>query len=184
MWLAWLLTGFQPLPQLPTSKLGPSVADSQVGGFVTFSDPVGLSNELSCEVGYFSSCSPHRFLPSEILRLYFLMLEPWIVWSVSLPSCSSQLCACKCETTRCCLTHPGLQLPPFHVSSLPQLPISILPTGLDECFFFKSLVLRLPYNLIFWQFWLFFVFKFLLPFFWLYELAKCIYLHLHLGQKS
>ena len=27
-------------------------------------------------------------------------------------------------------------------------------------FFFNSLVVGLPYNLIFWQFWLFFVFKF------------------------
>ena len=35
-----------------------------------------------------------------------------------------------------------------------------LPTTLDECFFFNSLVVRLPYNLIFWQFRLFFVFKF------------------------
>ena len=33
-------------------------------------------------------------------------------------------------------------------------------TGLDECFFFKSLAFGLPYSLIFWQFWLFFVFKF------------------------
>ena len=26
------------------------------------------------------------------------------------------------------------------------------PTGLDECFFFNSLVVRLPYSSIFWQF--------------------------------
>ena len=32
--------------------------------------------------------------------------------------------------------------------------------GLDECFFFNSLVVRLSYSLIFCQFWLFFVFKF------------------------
>ena len=41
-----------------------------------------------------------------------------------------------------------------------QLPISTPPTGLNECFFFNSLVVRLPYSSIFWQFWLFFVFKF------------------------
>ena len=41
-----------------------------------------------------------------------------------------------------------------------QLPISAPPTSLDECFFFNSLVVGLPYSLIFWQFWLFFVFKF------------------------
>ena len=40
------------------------------------------------------------------------------------------------------------------------LPISTPPFDLDECFFFKSLVVKFPYSSIFWQFWLFFVFKF------------------------
>ena len=58
------------------------------------------------------------------------------------------------------LTSPG---PP--AAALPQvlsaqLPISTPPTGLGECFFFNSLVVGLPYSLIFCQFWLFFVFKF------------------------
>ena len=43
-------------------------------------------------------------------------------------------------------------------ATLPQAS-SLLPS-LDECFFFNSLVVGLPYSLIFWQFWLFFVFKF------------------------
>ena len=34
MLLALLSPGFQSLPWLPTIKLGPSGADSQVGGFV------------------------------------------------------------------------------------------------------------------------------------------------------
>ena len=72
-------------------------------------------------------------------------------------------------------------------STLPQvlstrLPVSAPPTSLDECFFFISLVVRLPYSLIFCQFWLFFVFK-LLSFFWLCEEAQCVYLCLHLGWK-
>ena len=33
------------------------------------------------------------------------------------------------------------------------------PTSLNECFFFIFLVVELSYDLIFWQFWLFFVFK-------------------------
>ena len=41
-----------------------------------------------------------------------------------------------------------------------QLPVSAPPAGLDECFFFNSLVVGLPYSSIFCQFWLFFVFKF------------------------
>ena len=43
--------------------------------------------------------------------------------------------------------------------ALPQV-ISSPPNGLDECFFFNSLVVGLPNSLIFCQFWLFFVFKF------------------------
>ena len=34
MVLALLSAGFQTLPSLPTSKVGPSGADSHVGGFV------------------------------------------------------------------------------------------------------------------------------------------------------
>ena len=65
-----------------------------------------------------------------------------------------------------------------------QLPISVPPTGLDECFFFNSLVVRLPYSSIFYQLWLFFASKLLLSFFWLFEEAQCVYLRFHLGQKS
>ena len=64
-----------------------------------------------------------------------------------------------------------------------QLPISAPPTGLGECFFFISLVVGLPFSLIFCQLWLFFVFKLLLSFFWLCKEAQCVYLCLHLGQK-
>ena len=38
-------------------------------------------------------------------------------------------------------------------------PVSTHPSGMDESFFFNSLVVRLPYSLIFWQL-LFFVLKF------------------------
>ena len=69
-------------------------------------------------------------------------------------------------------------------SSPPQLPVSSAPTSLDECFYFISLVVGLPCSLIFCQFWLFFVFKLLLSFFWLCEEVQCVYLHLHLGRKS
>ena len=66
----------------------------------------------------------------------------------------------------------------------PWLPASAPPTSLDECFFFIFLVVKLPYSSIFCQFWLLFVFKLLLSFFWLCEEAQCVYLRLHLGQKS
>ena len=82
------------------------------------------------------------------------------------------------------LPAPILQQPTWRLSSPPQLPISTPPTSLDECFFFNSLVVRLPYSTIFWQFWLVFVFKFVVVLFRLWEEAQCIYLCLHLGQKS
>ena len=63
----------------------------------------------------------------------------------------------------------------------PWLPVSAPPTGLDECFFFISLVVGLPYSLIFCQFWLFFVFRLLLSFFWLCEEVQFVYLCLHIG---
>ena len=59
----------------------------------------------------------------------------------------------KCGITQCtswCLA----------TSSLPLLPVSAPIISLDECFFFNSLVVGLPYSSILWQFWLFFVFKF------------------------
>ena len=71
---------------------------------------------------------------------------------------------------------------PLQVLSAP-LPISAPPTGLDECFFFISLVVGLPCSSIFCQFWLFFVFKLLLSFFWLCEEAQCVYLRLRLDRK-
>ena len=123
---------------------------------------MGLSNEPSCEAGSFSGhLNPHRFLQSEVLRLPFPTLEPWVLWSVSLPSCSPGLSACKCGTANCHLACPILQLPPCHGSSPPQLPYSPPPTSLEECFFFNSLVVGLPYNSIFWQF------SLLLSSFWL-----------------
>ena len=41
-----------------------------------------------------------------------------------------------------------------------QLPISAPATSLNECFFFNSLVVGLPYSSIFFQFWLLFISKF------------------------
>ena len=47
------------------------------------------------------------------------------------------------------------QPPPCCESSPPPLPVPAPPTRLDECFFFNSLLVGLPYSLIFCQFWLF-----------------------------
>ena len=63
------------------------------------------------------------------------------------------------------------QLLPCCESSPPQISISAPPTGLDECFFFISLVVGLPYSSIFCQFWLLFVCQLLLSF-WLCKEAQ------------
>ena len=80
------------------------------------------------------------------------------------------------------IPHPVLQPLPCCVSSLPRLPISTPPTGLGECFF-NSFVVGFPQSSVFWQFWLFFVFQFVVIL-WLCKEAQCIYLCLHLGWKS
>ena len=93
-----------------------------------------LSNELSCETGSFS-CHGN---PCSILQLPLSLQfpgEPALhhLQSAALPCCR-----------------------PMHLSFLPL--VSAAPTSLGECFF-NSLVVGLPCSLIFWQFWLFFVFK-------------------------
>ena len=94
------LAGFQYFPCYLQANWALLV---QILGWVIlcmFLDPVGLSNKLSCEAGSFSHPrsyhSPHRFLQPEVLRLYFPALEPWVVWSVSFPSCSG-LSTHRCE---------------------------------------------------------------------------------------
>ena len=167
--LARLSAGFHSLPPLLMSILGPSGADSWVGGFVCL---LGACWSLQQTLPW-----GWEFLPlppqlpqmfSEALRLNFPVLEPWVAQSVSIPSCSSQfICMWMWD-------HSVPNLPPCWVCQLPLgppatalpwvlstwLPISAPPTGLDECFFFNSFVVGLPYSSIFCLFWLFFVFKF------------------------
>ena len=119
-------------------------------------------------------------------ELYFPTLELWVVRSVAGSTSATSLPAAALPTL---LHNPPpswvCQPLPCWVSSPPdRLPVSAPPTDLDECFFFISLVLGLPYSSIFCQFWLFFVFKLLLTFFWLCGEAQCVYLRLYLGRKS
>ena len=98
---------------------------------------------------------------------------------VSLPSCSSWFICMQMWG------HSHLPCPNSLAAALTGVlyVLAARPTCLDECFFFNSLVVGLPYSLIFWPFWLFFYFKFVVSFFWLCEEAKYIYLYHHLGQK-
>ena len=126
-----------------------------MGGLVYVLGPCGSLQQLSCEAGSFSCHhNLHRFLQPEVLRLYFPSLKSWVVQCVSLPSCSSWFI--HMQMWDC----PVCQSLPCHMSSPPWLLISTPTASLNECFFFNSLVVRLPCSMIFWQFWLFFVYKF------------------------
>ena len=160
---ASLSARFQSLPPLPTIKLGPSGADSQVCGLVHALGPYA-SLQWTLLWGWEFLLLPPQ-LPQVCsvrgLRLYFSELDPWVALSVA-------------GSASCCLALPAPQstasLGPTATVLLwvlsTRLPVSapppVPPTGLDECFFFISLVVGLPYSSIFCQFWLFFVFKLLL----------------------
>ena len=82
-------------------------------------------------------------------------------------SLSAWECGTTQSTSRClaCSTSRHLACPgPLATALLwvlsAWLPISAPPTSLDECMFFNSLVVGLPYSSIFCHFWLFFIFKF------------------------
>ena len=79
------------------------------------------------------------------------------------------------QSANCRLAHPSHQPPCWHVSCLSQLLVSTPLSSLNECLLFNSLVVRLPYSSIFWQFWLFLFLNLLLSFFWLCEGAKYIH---------
>ena len=92
------------------------------------------------------------------------MLEPSFRGLSCSPFVSPGLSACKGGTASLCHSHLVLQLLPWLLFSPPWLPIFSPPTSLDECFFFNSLVVGLPYSSIFCQFLLFFVFNFVVVF--------------------
>ena len=119
---------------------------------------MGLSNELSCEGGHFSCCclNPHRCFQS----------EAWGFISLCLNSGLHGLSPGPADALQRVLSA--------------RLPISAPPTSLDECFFFISLVVGLPYSSIFCELWLFFVFKLLLPFFWVCKEAQCVLSLIHI----
>ena len=124
-------------------------------GFVYLLGPCRSPMNSPVRLGVSPAASlPHKIFQSEFLRLYFPVLEPWVAWSVSLPSCPSRFI---CTHMWDCPLHQPL---PCLESSPPQLPISAPPTSLKECFFFNFSVVGLPYSSVFWHFWLFFVFRF------------------------
>ena len=95
------------------------------------------------------------------------------------PVVSPGLSACKCKTAQSAICHlPWSTSCSFAPVLSAWLHVSTSPTGLDECFFFKSLVVSLPIELvssIFCQFWWLFVLKFVVVFFWVVR-GRTVYL--------
>ena len=109
MVLAWFSPAFSHFPRYPQANWALLVLIPWWVGLYMLWDPMGLSNTLSCEARSSSlRCNPHRFFQLEVLGLYFPKQEPWVVWSVSLPICSSGLSAHKYGTAgsaSCRLAH-------------------------------------------------------------------------------
>ena len=114
---------------------------------------LGVSSAAaSTPTGVFSQRFEALFPGTEILGCAVYLVPQWFFWvylhgNVGPPSLKST-------------TLPVRQPQPCCESSPHRLRVSVPLTSLDEHFFFNSLVVGLPYSSIFWQFWLFFVFKF------------------------
>ena len=132
------------------------------------------------------------------LRLYFPTLEPWVVWSASLPCCSSGSIytrmwgrrVCQPPPCRVCKLQPGLLHSTIrhlagssshHLALSPLCPGCPSPPLLPVWMNVSSLFPWLSdfHTVRFCQFWLIFVLKLLLC-----KEAQYVYLRLHLGRKS
>ena len=180
MLLALLSAGFQSLPLLPTIKLGPSGADSWVSELVCVLRLCGSFQGALLWGWEFLPLPPQ---PPQVfsirgLRLYFPVLEPWVVQSVLLPSCSSQFIWMQMWGHPVCNLLPCLSpfclaacLCPYYWSGWMFLLYILGCQTSTEFAFLSVLVVFLFLNL-------------LLSFFWLCEeVVQCVYLHLHLGRK-
>ena len=108
--LAQLSAGFQSLLLLPTSKLGPSGADSQVGGFVYVLEPCDLSNELSCEVGgSIATTTPTSFYSQRFWGFLFLHWNPGFYGLSLSPVVPPSLSTLECGINIHCLAPMGPQ---------------------------------------------------------------------------
>ena len=130
-------------------------------GLCAFQDCVGLPTNSPVRLGVSpAATTPTGFYCQRFCGFISPHWNPGLQSQSRSPVVPPGLSACKCGT--------GHQPPPCPIFqplsrqeiAPPWLPISTPPTHLDECFFFNSLVVGLPYSLIFWQFWLFFAFKF------------------------
>ena len=132
MLLARLLAGFQSLTSLLTSKLGPSVANSQVGGFVYILGPCGFL-QWTLLWGWEFLLLPQslQVFTAWGFKASFSHAGTLGFTVVSLPSCSSQFIRMLMWTT----SH-HLAAHPLHLSclSMPLLPVRMKFSSLTPWF--------------------------------------------------
>ena len=108
MALAPLSGGFESLPPLPTIKLGPSSADSRVGGLVHTLGPCGSLQRPFPRALEFLPLPPQPPWVFSIrgLRLYFPELEPWLCGLLHSPAVPPGLSIRECGAvgSASCLT--------------------------------------------------------------------------------
>ena len=136
------------------------VLNPKVGGFVYI-----LGLWLSWGTGsFFCHPSSHWFFQPEVRRLYFPGIGNLgcVIWP------GAGITHSPGVPPSIYLPLVGLPSSPAATAAASSLPYQILSalgpwlhpsTHLDEYFFFKSLVVGLPYSSTFWQFWLFFVLR-------------------------
>ena len=186
--LAQLLVDFQPLPLLPTSKVGPSGADSQVDGFLYILGPHG-SLQWTLLWGWeflpvpqppqiFLVRSSEALFPHAGTLGWVVCLAPHLFFpvylhaNVEIPAPPAP--ASPAQSSSCCLALSPLYL---NCLSRPLLPVWMNVSSL-------TLWLSNFHTVQFFGKSGYFLFLNLLSFFWLCEEAKCIYLRLHLGWQS
>ena len=128
MVLAFLSAGFLSLPPVPASKMGPSGADSQVGGSMYVLGPCG-SLQWTLLWGWeflLLPPLPPRGFQSVVWGFSSLSCSPGVAQSVSHPLHSSQfICAWMWDHR--------VRQPPFHLeSSLPScISLPLLPVRMN-----------------------------------------------------
>ena len=181
--LAQLSDGFQSLAPLPTSKLGPSGADSLVGGFVYVLGPCGSLQQTAVRLGVSPSATTSMSFTARVFEALFphagtlgsvVCIDPQFF----LPVYVHANVGPPAPPTAALPSPPATDL--LGVLSTPAASPPLLPVWMNvsaltpwlsdfhTARFSVSSGCTLFFNL-------------LLSFFWLCKEVKCIYLHLHLG---
>ena len=118
------LPAFSHFPCYPQAKWALLVLTPMWVDLCTFWDPVGLSNELSCEAEFLPLLpQPPRGFQSEVWGFSSPCWSPGVVQSVLLPSCFSWFICVQMWDRWVCQPPPCLESSPPSCASPPCLPV-------------------------------------------------------------